>query len=318
MSRAQSHDHTGHAHHHPPANFGRAFAIGVTLNTGFVVLEVVYGLLAHSMALVADAGHNLSDVAGLLMAWGAAVWAVQPPTPRHTYGWRRSSVLAALANAIFLLISVGVIGWESIQRLRHPATVAAGTVIWVAAAGIAVNAVTALLFFAGRKHDLNLRGAFLHMAGDAAISAGVVAAGVVIACTGWQWLDPSVSLVLAGVIIAGTWGLLRDSFNLALDAVPAGVDVGAVRDFLAGLPDVVDVHHVHIWGLSTNETALTAHLVLARDHTNNALLRTINSKLREHYGIGHATIQFESRAAGGCAGVKCLAGGGPARAAGSG
>lgn len=305
------HDHAhgaGHGHVHAPADFGRAFAIGVALNTGFVILEVVYGLTANSLALVADAGHNLSDVAGLLMAWGAVVWARQAPTPRHTYGWRRSSVLAALANAIFLLVSVGVIGWEAIFRLGRPAPVAAGTIIWVAATGIAVNSITALLFLAGRKGDLNIRGAFLHMAADALISAGVVVAGIAIAFTGWEWLDPVVSLILVAVIIYGTWGLLRDSFNLALDAVPPGIDAAAVCTFLRGLPRVVDVHHVHIWGLSTNETALTAHVVLTDDRTDNGLLREINHELNEHFGVGHATIQFESRAPGGCASAECMAG----------
>ncbi len=309
MRDSAVHDHgmpTG-GHAHGPADFGRAFAIGVGLNTGFVILEVVFGLLAGSLALVADAGHNLSDVFGLLMAWGAAAWARRPPTPRHTYGWRRSSVLAALANAIFLLLSVGVIAWEAVRRLRAPTGVAAGTVIWVAAAGIVVNAVTAALFMSGGRRDLNIRGAFLHMAADALISAGVVAAGVAMVLTGWWWLDPVVSLVLVAVIVAGTWGLLRDSFNLAVDAVPAGIEVGRVRDYLAGLPAVVDVHHVHIWALSTSEAALTAHVVLADNRTDNTLLGEINRELGERFGIGHATIQFESRAAAGCANAECQA-----------
>ena len=299
------HSHGHHGHSHAPANFGRAFAIGVALNSGFVVLEVVYGLFAHSLALVADAGHNLSDVFGLLMAWGAAVWARRPPTPRHTYGWRRSSVLAALANAIFLLVSVGVIAWEAIRRLNEPASVSAPTIIWVAAAGIVVNAVTAIMFMSGRNHDLNIRGAYLHMAADALISAGVVVAGVGILFTGWQWLDPVVSLILVAVIIFGTWGLLRDSFNLAVDAVPPGIDVAKVRDFLAGLPNVASVHHLHVWGLSTSEVALTAHVVLDHDNSDNALLRRINHDLHEQFAIDHATIQFESRANPCCVGEGC-------------
>jgi len=299
------HSHGHHGHSHAPANFGRAFAIGVALNSGFVVLEVVYGLFAHSLALVADAGHNLSDVFGLLMAWGAAVWAQRPPTPRYTYGWRRSSVLAALANAIFLLVSVGVIAWEAIRRLNEPANVSAPTIIWVAAAGIVVNAVTAIMFMSGRKHDLNIRGAYLHMAADALISAGVVVAGIGILFTGWQWLDPVVSLVLVAVIIFGTWGLLRDSFNLAVDAVPPGIDITAVRDFLAGLPNVANVHHLHVWGLSTSEVALTAHVVLDHDNSDNALLRRINHDLHEQFDIDHATIQFESRANPCCVGEDC-------------
>ncbi len=253
----------------------------------------MYGLTAHSLALVADAGHNLSDVFGLLMAWGAILWARRAPTARHTYGWRRSSVLAALCNAVFLLVSVGVIGWEALLRLRAPVAVEAHTMIWVSVAGIAVNTTTALMFMAGRKGDLNVRGAFLHMAADAVISAGVVVAGIVIAFTGWLWLDPVVSLVLVGVIIAGTWGLLRDSFNLSLDAVPANIDVAEVRNYLIGLPEVTDVHHLHIWGLSTSEAALTAHLVLAKETHDNQLLCAIEHELEERFDIGHATLQFE-------------------------
>jgi cobalt-zinc-cadmium efflux system protein len=289
-----AHGHHGHGHSHAPASFGRAFAVGVALNSGFVVLEVVYGLFAHSLALVADAGHNLGDVFGLLLAWGATIWARRAPTARHTYGWRRSSILAALGNAAFLLVSVGVIGWEAVQRLRHPAPVEAQAMIWVSAAGIVVNSITALMFMSGRKGDLNVRAAFLHMAGDALISAGVVVAGVVISFTGWLWLDPAVSLVLVAVIVAGTWGLLRDSTNLALDAVPAGIDAAGVRDYLSSLPTVVEVHHLHVWGLSTSEVALTAHVVLAADGDATALLHTINHDLEERFHIGHATIQIEA------------------------
>ena len=314
MSAHHSHPHGpegGHDHHHyhghshAPASFGKAFAVGVALNAAFVVLEVTCGLFAHSLALVADAGHNLSDVFGLLLAWGAIAWARRAPTAHHTYGWRRSSILAALCNATFLLVSVGVIGWEAVRRLQHPSPVEAHTMIWVSAAGIVVNTVIALMFMAGRKGDLNVRAAFLHMAGDAVISAGVVVAGVAIAFTGWLWLDPVVSLILVAVIVAGTWGLLRDSVNLALDAVPAGIDVAGVREYLLGLPSVLDVHHLHIWGLSTSEVALTAHLVLAGDLEDNALLRSINDELREHFGIGHATIQFEATALPGCESREC-------------
>jgi len=295
----------GHGHSHAPASFGRAFAIGVTLNAGFVILEVVYGLMAHSLALVADAGHNLGDVFGLLLAWGATVWSQRPATTHFTYGWKRSSVLAALANAIFLLISVGVIGWEAVRRLSEPAPVQAQVVIWVSAAGILVNTTTALMFMAGRKGDLNVRAAFSHMMADAVISAGVVVAGIVIAFTGWLWLDPAVSLVLVAVIVVGTWGLLRDSFNLALDAVPPGIDVGAVREYLAHLPPVVEVHHLHIWGLSTSDNALTVHLVLAGDAINHELLESINHDLEEKFGIGHATIQFEAASHGECPIKQC-------------
>ena len=279
--------------------------MGVTLNSGFVVLEVVYGLWAHSLALVADAGHNLSDVFGLLLAWGATMWARRPATERHTYGLRRSSILAALANAVFLLVSVGVIAWEAIRRLQEPAPVEARIMIWVSAAGIAVNGITAMMFMAGRKGDLNVRAAFLHMAADALISAGVVAAGVTIAFTGWLWLDPVVSLALVGVIVVGTWGLLRDSFNLSLDAVPTGIEVGAVREFIAGLPAVVDVHHIHVWALSTSDVALTAHVVRAPEAGDTELLQAIIEGLHDRFGIGHATIQLERAGQCECANRDC-------------
>jgi len=299
------HGHGHHGHSHAPASFGTAFAVGISLNAGFVILEVIYGLAAHSLALVADAGHNLSDVFGLVLAWGATVWSRLPPTNRHTYGWKRSSILAALGNAGFLLVSVGVIGWEAIRRLREPAPVEANTMIWVSAAGIAVNTITALMFMRGRKGDLNVRAAFLHMAADALISAGVVGAGVAIVFTGWRWLDPVVSLVLVAVILVGTWGLLRDSLNLALDAVPAGVDAEAIRGYLASLPSVVEVHHLHVWGLSTSDAALTAHVVRSGNLVDNALLGVINHDLAEKFGIGHATIQFEVAGQSECPSREC-------------
>ncbi|MEP6672325.1 MAG: cation diffusion facilitator family transporter [Chthoniobacter sp.] len=298
------HDHPhghSHGHSHAPANFGRAFAVGIALNTIFVIVEVVYGLLSHSLALVADAGHNLSDVLGLGLAWGATFLAKRAATERHTYGFQRSSVLAALGNAIVLLVSVGAIAWEALQRLRTPDPVGAQTIIWVALLGIAINAGTALMFLSGRKGDLNVRGAFVHMAADALISAGVVVAGIVIAFTGWYWLDPAVSLLLAAIIIYGTWDLLRESINLSLDAVPEGIDPAAVSEYLRTLPSVADAHHLHIWGLSTTEVALTVHLVLTERSANDALLREINVTLRERFRIGHATIQFESPGAHDCA-----------------
>jgi len=293
---SSGHDHGahGHSHSHAPASFGRAFAIGIVLNTAFVVVETIYGLLSHSLALVADAGHNLSDVLGLALAWGATVLAKRAATERHTYGFRRSSVLAALGNAVFLLVSVGAIAWEAITRLRTPDHVGAQTVIWVALLGILINAGTAMLFMAGRKDDLNVRGAFIHMAADAAISAGVVVAGILIAFTGWFWIDPVVSLLVAAVIIYGTWDLLRESVNLSLDAVPEGIDLAGVRSYLAALPAVTDAHHLHIWGLSTTEAALTVHLVLAAGADSSPLLREINATLKERFRIDHATIQFES------------------------
>lgn len=259
-----------------------------------MVVEVIYGLMAHSLALVADAGHNLSDVLGLLLAWGAALMAKRAPTARHTYGLRRSTVLAALFNAIFLLVSVGAIAWEALRRLGHPEPIVAGTVIWVALLGIVINGITAMMFMSGSKDDLNIRGAFAHMAADAIISAGVVVAGIVIVYTGWEWLDPVVSLVLVAVIIAGTWGLLRDSVNLSLDAVPEGIDGEAVQQWLTTLPGVKGAHHLHIWGLSTTESALTVHLVIEEGKRSDALLHDINEGLREKFKIGHATIQCES------------------------
>ena len=241
-----THDHAGHAHEHAPADFGRAFIIGIGLNTGFVVAEVVYGTLAKSLALVADAGHNASDVLGLLLAWGAYLVAKRRPSQKHTYGLRRSSILASLANAVLLLIALGAIIWETLHRFAQPAPVAGGTVIWVAALGIAINGVTAYLFASGRKGDLNLRGAYQHMLADAVVSAGVVVAGVVILFTGWNWLDPVVSLVLAAVILHGAWGLLRESLDLALDAVPESVDLNEVKLFLTAQPGVSGVHDLHV------------------------------------------------------------------------
>ncbi len=235
-----------HSHDHGPANHDRAFALGVALNLAFVAVEAIFGVLSNSLALVADAGHNLSDVLGLLLAWGAAVLSRRLPTPRRTYGLRRSSVLAALFNGIFLLVAIGAIGWEAIRRFSDPGPVAGGTVIAVAAVGIVINTGTALLFLADRKGDLNIRGAFLHMAADAAVSLGVVLAGFAILATDWRWLDPAISLAIVAVIFVGTWGLLRDSVNLALDAVPESIDTAAIGAYLAGQPAVTNVHDLHI------------------------------------------------------------------------
>lgn len=293
MVNAVSHDH--HAHTHAaPADFGRAFLIGIALNTAFIVLEVVFGLFADSLALLADAGHNLADVLGLVLAWVGSELAKRAASERRTYGWKRATVLAALFNALLLLVGVGGIFWEALGRFRDPPTVQGGTVIWVAALGIVVNGATAILFLSGRKSDLNVRGAFLHMAADAGVSAGVMLSGAVILATGWGWLDPVVSLAVGTLILASTWGLFRDSLNFSLDAVPENIDPAAVRAYFAALPEVSDVHHLHIWPLSTTEVALTAHLVKRDSALDDNLLARIREDLAHRFGIGHPTIQFEN------------------------
>lgn len=299
-------EHAGHSHgsggHHPPvppAGFDGAFALGAALNAGFVVAEVVFGIAAHSVALLADAAHNLGDVLGLLLAWGATWLGRRRPTRERTYGYGRSSILASLTNAVVLLVGVGAIAVEAVQRLSSDVaagSVGGGTVMIVAAVGILVNGVTAWLFARGRKGDLNVRGAFLHMAADAVVSAGVVVSGLVILLTRWNWVDPVVSLGIAALILVSTWGLLRDSVNLALDKVPEGVDQGAVRSYLAALPGVTEVHDLHIWALSTTATALTAHLVRPGTGPDDALLHSTCLELRERFRIGHATIQVEDGA----------------------
>ncbi len=290
-----SHNHShGHGHDHGGSNYNRAFIISVALNTGFVIIEAVYGILANSLALLADAGHNLSDVLGLLLAWGASILARRRPTARRTYGLRRSSILAALLNAAFLLVVSGGIGWEAIQRFREPASVAGGTVITVAAVGIAINTVSALMFLSGRKSDLNIRGAFLHLVADAAVSVGVVLAGIAIIATGWLWFDPAVSLIVTVVIVAGTWQLFQESLNLITDAVPAGIEPLAVRTYLAELPGVTGVHDLHIWAMSTTETALTVHLVMPTGHSGDAFLARVVRELHDNFGIEHTTLQVET------------------------
>jgi cobalt-zinc-cadmium efflux system protein len=287
------HGHDHHGHPHAPASFDRAFAIGVGLNVAFVLAEFVFGLRAHSLALVSDAGHNLSDVLGLSLAWAGSVLARRGPTPRRTYGMRRFSILAALANAGFLLIAVGAITVEAIARFYHPQPVAGRSVMIVAAIGIAINTGTALAFMRGRRHDLNVRGAFLHMLGDAAASAGVVVTGLLLSLTGWLWLDPAVSLVLVALILWSTWGLARDSLDLALDAVPAGIDPNEVAGVLRELDGVMEVHDLHIWGMSTTDVALTAHLVRPCGGNEDAVLAEATRQLRAKFGIAHATIQLE-------------------------
>jgi cobalt-zinc-cadmium efflux system protein len=286
------HDH-GHGHSHAPASFGIAFAVGISLNFGFVLLETVYGLIADSMALVADAGHNLADVLGLVLAWWATSLVRKAPSARRTYGLKRSSILASLVNAVVLLVGVGGIAVEAARRLGEPTPVDSGIVIWVAAAGIAVNGFTACLFMRGSKGDLNIRGAFLHLASDAVVSLGVVLAGLVIGHTGWLWLDPAVSLVIAAIIVIGTWSLLRESLDLALDAVPTRIDPARVEAYLRDLPGVVAVHDLHIWAMSTTETALTAHLVRPGSGLDDALLDAAADALNQRFGIAHATFQVE-------------------------
>ncbi len=287
-----SHDND-HGHHHGPASYDRAFAIGVVLNLGFVGAEVFYGLAVNSLALLADAGHNFSDVVGLLLAW-AAVWlSGKRPSKRRTYGFGRTTIMASLVNAVALLIGVGGIAWEAILRLGHPESVAGGTVMAVAAVGIAVSAGTAAMFMAGRKGDLNIRGAFLHMAADAAVSLGVGVVAFVMERTGWLWLDPAISLAIVVAVAAGTWGLLRESLDLALDAVPARIDREAVEGYLAAVPGVAAIHDLHIWPLSTTSVALTAHLVKPDAEVDDCLLHTVATSLHEKFGIDHATIQLE-------------------------
>ncbi len=282
-----------HRHAGRGGDHGHAFAVGVAINLGFVLVEVVAGLFAGSLALLSDAAHNLGDVLGLLLAWGAGRLALRPRSARRTYGMRRSTILAALANAILLLLAVGAIAAEAIRRLGHPAPVAGLPVILVAAAGVLVNGATALLFRAGRHHDLNVRGAFLHMAADAGVSLGVVAGGLVIRFAGWTWLDPALSLAIGVVIAVGTWGLLRESLDLAMDAVPAGIDPARVEAWLTALPGVTAVHDLHIWGMSTSEVALTAHLVTRPGTMDDAALHRAAAGLDGTFGIGHSTIQVE-------------------------
>lgn len=282
-----------HVHAHPPRTYHRAFAIGVALNVAFVALEAVFGFLGGSLALLADAGHNLSDVGSLLLAWGASVLAHARPSARRTYGLRRVTIVAALASAVVLLLALGGIALEAIGRFRTPAPVAGWTVLAVAAAGVLVNGATALLFVSGRRGDLNVRGAFLHMAADTAVSLGVLVAGAAILATGWMWLDPAVSLLIVAVVLIGTWGLLRESFDLMVDAVPREIDAVRVKDFLLSRPGVADVHDLHIWGLSTTQSALTAHLVVPGGGDADAFLQRLSNELRGRFGIDHSTIQIE-------------------------
>jgi len=276
-----------------PDTIGRAFAVGIALNVAFVVVEAAFGVRADSTALLADAAHNLTDVLGLLMAWGATTIARRVPSKRHTYGFRRATVMAALANAVLLLVTVGAVAWEAVGRLRTPSDAQSGTMMLVAAVGVVVNAASALLFMKGSRRDANVRGAFLHLAADAAVSAGVVVAGVVLWRTGWRWVDPVTSLLVSGVILLGTFRLLRDSVHLALDGVPREVEIEKVRAFLGALPGVDAVHDLHVWAMSTSEIALTAHLVMEWSACPPPFLAGLEHELADRFGIAHATVQID-------------------------
>lgn len=303
MSAHHDHDHdhdhshshsTGHGHSHAPASFNRAFAIGIALNLGFVVIEAFYGWRTDSLALLADAGHNLSDVAGLVLAWGGALAGKLKPDARHTYGWQRGTILAAFANALLLLMAIGALAWEATGRLLSPEpTVSAQgvTIMVVAGIGIVVNTVTALMFMRGRSHDLNIRGAYLHMVADALVSVGVVIGGALTLWQGWVWLDPVISLVIAAVVLLGTWSLFRQSLHLLFDGVPDNVDPVAVRAYLLTLPGVQAVHDLHVWAMGTSRTALTAHLVMPNGLVNDTFYQEAATQLHARFGIDHATLQ---------------------------
>jgi cobalt-zinc-cadmium efflux system protein len=286
--------HDNHDHDRLPSSFGRAFAIGVVLNLAYVGAEALYGIASHSLALLADAGHNFGDVLGLAAAWSASVLSRRGPGGRYTYGLRGSTILVALANAVLLLVITGGIGWEAIRRLQSPEPLSGLTIIVVAAIGVIVNGLTAFLFMSGRNSDLNIRAAFLHLASDAVVALGVVVAGALILWTGWLWLDPASSLIISIVIVVSTWSLLRDSVNLALGAVPPSIDREAVALYLGSLPGITAVHDLHIWGMSTTETALTAHLVRPEGGLPDPFLRHVAHELEECFGIGHVTLQLET------------------------
>ncbi len=282
-----------HDHSHEIGNYNRSFAIGIILNIVFVAVEASYGIFADSLALIADAGHNLSDVLSLMLAWGASVLAKKAATEKRTYGFRKAPVMASLASAILLLIALGGITWEAIGRFFNPQPVEGMTVIVVATIGVVINTLTALLFIKDQKQDLNIRGAFLHMAADAGVSLGVVVAGIFIIVKGWLWIDPVVSFMIVAVILVGTWGLLRDSINYAMDAVPDSIDILAIRKYLMSIDHVNRIHDLHVWPLSTTEIALTVHIIMNNDTLDNNFLRDLQQHLHDHFGVEHSTIQVE-------------------------
>lgn len=288
--------HSHHHHHHEVMNYNKAFGLGIGLNVVFVIIEISYGLLADSLALLADAGHNFSDVLSLLLAWGAYYLAKRHPTLKHTYGLRKATILSALLSALLLLAALGGIIWESVERFTaHEQLVNSTIMITVAAIGVLINTLTALLFMKGQHHDLNIRGAYLHMAADAAVSVGVVLAGFIIFFTGWHWVDPLISLLIVVGIFFTTWKLLNDSLNLALDGVPNGIDMDALKAYLLSIEDVIDLHALHVWGMSTTETALSVHLVTTQRSIDNQRLEKIQEHLHHYYSIEHMTIQIESQ-----------------------
>ena len=300
MSHSHAHNQGTHslgaAHHHhhgDPGSQGQTFVVAIGLNTIFVVVEFVYGFIANSTALMADAGHNLSDVLGLLLALGAAIMARKTPSGRFTYGLRSTSILAALTNAMFLMVACGGIALEAVQRFAQPHVVAGLTVTLVATVGIFVNGISAWLFVKGSKGDLNIRGAYLHMLADAGVSLGVAIAGVAMLYTGWYWLDPVISLAIVAVIVLGTWGLLRESLQLALNAIPEHIDAAAVETYLRGCAGVTDIHDLHIWGMSTTESAMTVHLVMPQGYPGDAFMDEIMCTLQERFSIHHSTLQVE-------------------------
>jgi len=283
-----------HNHRHEIRNYNRSFALGLALNIIFVTIEAGYGIFADSLALIADAGHNLSDVISLLLAWGASMLATKASTEKRTYGFRKVTVIASLSSALLLLVALGGIAWEAIGRFAHPKPVEGVTVIIVAAIGVAINTLTALLFAKGQKHDLNIRGVFLHMSADAGVSLGVVVAGIFIMAKGWLWIDPVVSLAIVAIIFIGTWGLLRDSFNYAIDAVPKSIDIAGIKQYLMSFDHVHHIHDLHVWPLSTTQVALTVHVVVNNNSLDNGFLRELQQHLHDHFGIAHATIQVET------------------------